>query len=115
MKKRFLETIWIVLIISSFVMSLTALLITLSVYEPQLAPRSPDIDSSQTIACYTDSDCPWEFSEYCHGNIACDNIDIYTCQNPGTSRSDCVLSNNFLNCDEICTFGCLNGECLPSG
>jgi hypothetical protein len=65
------------------------------------------------VSCNNEGDCP----DSIKGDIYCDNgklvqdIQEYTCENPGTVQSECV-NDDIQEIIENCNYGCDEGECL---
>ncbi|MFA5856391.1 MAG: putative metal-binding motif-containing protein [Candidatus Pacearchaeota archaeon] len=64
--------------------------------------------------CSKDSDCPDDEVSlpYCKDNNVYEDINDYSCINPGLATSKCV-ANPRPRIKENCTYGCANGTCLP--
>ena len=66
-----------------------------------------------TIVCYQDSDCGGSiYGTFCEGSQLCTSQKVYTCQNAGTTSSECSLKEG-KTCAS-CQYGCENSACLTS-
>ena len=63
------------------------------------------------INCYKDTDCGESFTKkYCRSLQACTYEVSYSCQNPGTVDSSCIINKGVENCMP-CTSNCQDGMC----
>ena len=66
-----------------------------------------------TIECYDNSDCSadaWVGSPYCQSGDVWQAWRDWSCQNPGTTNSDCVYTDSQKK-KEDCSNGCTSGQC----
>ncbi|MFA5724621.1 MAG: putative metal-binding motif-containing protein, partial [Candidatus Pacearchaeota archaeon] len=66
------------------------------------------------INCSLNSDCGTDgyLDLFCQSNNVFQNFLTFTCNNPGTANATCSSATNAL-LNRTCTYGCLNGACLP--
>src|SRR3989344_2615918 len=71
-----------------------------------------------SVECSLDDDCPADSNSapFCHEGVhVFMDVTTYSCENPGTTSSECVAMNSQELVD-TCLFGCENGMCLsPAG
>src|SRR3989344_5303720 len=68
-----------------------------------------------SVECSLDDDCPADSNSapFCHEGVhVFMDVTTYSCENPGTTSSECVATNSQELVDS-CEFGCENGMCLP--
>jgi parallel beta-helix repeat protein len=80
-----------------------------------VVPTTGPGGGTPSYTCTSDDDCDPTVENYCSSGRVFSNTTNYICENPRTTRSECVADSYDSEYVETCPYGCSAGSCVLQG